>query len=540
MSLPLALSDMDISAHLMEWTPLHVRVGMDGKLNDDNPGILVNIMDQLATRGAFRWRDSFGVGLVPGNDVGSNATFSEILTWAVDTYDVSIGEWRNSVSRKGSGVSFPFGIADASLIMVQKEKNTAFNPFLYLSTFTVWVWVAIVATYIISGFVYLFIDYYGEGEHFDRSILRRRVVMYDSFMALCQQNHFAPQSNAGRIFTFSINFFSLVIIASYTANLVTLMVMGQTPTYVAYSFREAELNQVPICVWKDTSAHRHLRYKYPDAILVEADSRDLEYEYLNAGLCDIVSDTMQSWRGRQRNKTLNGDCSLALVGSPDVIQKAGFAVKGVGARCSSLLTDVLDYHLSDMNVEDALEKQWKTHLDLISNDFCTYVDADEDVMKLDMKDLGGIFITHGVLVAVALIMCQFEHQKKLKVKKKSKIGYKPKNVPEDEISQSEVKKESSNGYSDKPKNDSQDKTSQSETEFYDQRRSILEQFASPASATTPVVAAFTKIEMREMLEQFKDQLCAEISAATASNRLPNISISSSSRPKLGLLALESK
>lgn len=108
-TLPLALKGMKISAHLMRWTDLHVRVGIDGKLDSDNPGIFVNIMDDIATRGKFQWRDSFGAGLTPGVD-GSNATFSEILTWALDTYDVSIGEWRNSVQRKGNGISFPLGI----------------------------------------------------------------------------------------------------------------------------------------------------------------------------------------------------------------------------------------------------------------------------------------------------------------------------------------------------------------------------------------------------------------------------------------------
>ena len=110
-TLPLALKGMDISAHLMQWSPLHVRVGIDGKLNRDNPGILVNIMDQLATRGEFRWRDSFGVGLTPDSyGSNNNTTFSGILMWALDTYDVSIGEWRNSVQRKGNGISFPLGI----------------------------------------------------------------------------------------------------------------------------------------------------------------------------------------------------------------------------------------------------------------------------------------------------------------------------------------------------------------------------------------------------------------------------------------------
>jgi len=298
LALPLALSGMDVSVHLMQWTPLHVRrSSVDGTLDDDDPGILVNVMDGIATRGDFRWRDSFGVGMIPQAMDYDDATFSEILDWALEAYDVSVGEWRNSVERKGGGIMFPFGIADASLVMVQTATSTKFDPLLYLSSFTWWVWLAIVATYVVSAFTYKFINSHGEGEYVDRHTkLRKRDVLFDSFMALNQQNQFTPQSLAGRIFTFSINFFSMVIVASYTANLVMHMVFGRTSQYSAYSFREAELKRVPICVWNSSSAHRHLQKKYPDAILVEATSRRMEYELLKSGKCKILSDTVQSFR----------------------------------------------------------------------------------------------------------------------------------------------------------------------------------------------------------------------------------------------------
>lgn len=323
--------------------------------------------------------------------------------------------------------------------------------------------------------------------------------MYDAFMTLNQQNNFAPQSNAGMIFSFSISFFSMVIIASYTANLVTLLVVGQTPKYAAYTFREAELKQIPICVWKHSSAHKHLATKYPDAILVEAETRDMEYEFLNEGICDIVSDSLQSWRSHQRNTTLNGNCSLAQVGNPDVKQASGFAVKGGGERCSSLLANVLDYHLSDMNVEGALERYWNIHIDLISNDFCT-VDGgtDEDVLKLDLKDLGGVFITHGVLLMISLIICHLEHRRKGAVKKESnKQEFQPKSDSEDNASRSVMEGS---------------RTQHFATTGHEQRRSSFEQFASPGGETSG--APFTRKEMREMLEQFKEEI---ISSASASN-----------------------
>lgn len=415
LTLPKALAGLDISVHLMLWSPLHVRTRTDGELDYDNPGILVNIMDHIATRGDFRWRDSFGVGLTPEHDT-NNTTFEEILDWALDAFDLSLGEWRNSVSRKAKGIIFPLGIADASLIMVQKAKSTAFDPWSFLSTFSWWVWLGIIATYICSAFIYQFIHFYGEGEYVDRGAQPRMSdSMYEMGMAFNQQSVFTPKSYAGRILVFAINFFSMVMIASYTANLVTHMVLGQTAQYDAYSFNEAERKNIPICVWKGTSLHGHLTTKYPKANLVEAASKMLEYEYLDDGKCDIVSDTVQSFRSKVRDAKRNRDCKLAVVGDPDVIQKSGIAVKGDGARCSSLLRDVLDYHLSDMNVEQVIKREWDKHQDLISSNFCPSADTAENVTKLGFKDLGGVFIVYAMLVVIALITCQYEHVKKKKM-----------------------------------------------------------------------------------------------------------------------------
>ena len=87
-------------------------------------------MDNLAARGHFAWRTSFVPGLNPGNDAATpNATFTQILNWALETYDVSVGKWRNLPSRKADGVVFPLGHVDASVVMMQKPQSNAFDPY---------------------------------------------------------------------------------------------------------------------------------------------------------------------------------------------------------------------------------------------------------------------------------------------------------------------------------------------------------------------------------------------------------------------------
>jgi len=203
-----------------------------------------------------------------------------------------------------------------------------------------------------------------------------------------------------------------------------------------------------------------------------------------------------------RNSTLNGDCSLAVVGSPDVIQKAGLAVKGSGGLCSSLLNSVLDYHLSDMNVEGVIEAEWEKHLNLMSRDFCTFDNdtSPDEMVKLDIKDLGGVFLTHAFLLVVALIVCQYEHRKRIRTAESKK-----------KFIEGHVAKR----FQDSPSLSGSDKT---RTDLREEGLTGLEKIAPSQDAKNDTV--ITKGEMKEMLDQFKSEMSDEYarikSSATSS------------------------
>ena len=73
--------------------------------------------------------------------------------------------------------------------------------FNWARSFTLWVWTAIITTYLVSAFVYRFIHLYGAGEHFERETkLRKRVVLFDSFMTFNGHNQYIPRSIAGKQF----------------------------------------------------------------------------------------------------------------------------------------------------------------------------------------------------------------------------------------------------------------------------------------------------------------------------------------------------
>uniref|UniRef100_A0A7S3VGG4 Ionotropic glutamate receptor C-terminal domain-containing protein n=1 Tax=Chaetoceros debilis TaxID=122233 RepID=A0A7S3VGG4_9STRA len=402
-----ALDGMNISVHLMDWKlGKTIKYDNNGILDDNDPGLFVNILDEVAKRAGFQWRDSFGVGLTPSMDLKHpDATFTDVLNWGVDTYDISIGEWRNSRERKGLGIFFPLGFVDASLIMVQKKYTPGFRPFRFLDVFSGKVWLLIIAIYILSAVIYRFIHKYGKGEDVNNTGTKG-INLFSALMYFNQQHEFSPKSCAGRIFTFSMSFFSMLIISAYTANLVSVLV-SKDNQIIIQSYKDAERSGKKVCVLKNSSAHKFLEIRYPASEFFEAKSKDKMYDFLNSGKCDIVSDTVWSWQEYERDEEFNTDCSLVQVGQrAEVSQRAGMAVQANRTTCTSLLSRVLDYHLSCMNEEKILEKEQQKYL---GKERTCENKKRAETHELDLKQLSGLFIFHGTLMILALVVVVYEN-----------------------------------------------------------------------------------------------------------------------------------
>ena len=127
--------------------------------------------------------------------------------------------------------------------------------------------------------------------------------------------------------------------------------------------------------------------------------------------------------------TVNFDCSIASeehvikvipAGMATAVDTGGFE----GSYCTSLISHVLDFHLTEMKSDGFIEKAWKNHINKIGTIQCLEragPDAGggfEDRFSLGLNDVGGIFILHAILASAAIILAiyQFrqrpEHQKR--------------------------------------------------------------------------------------------------------------------------------
>ena len=176
-------------------------------------------------------------------------------------------------------------------------------------------------------------------------------------------------------------------------------------------YKDAEGGQHPVCVWKDTSAHNFLRTHYPDTVFVELETKDEMYDALNAGKCRIVSDTAWSWQEYERNKKFNKKCDLVQVGQrAEVSQLAGMGVQSNITTCTSLLSNVLDYHLSYLNEKKIFEAEQQKYLSETGKepDCDSRREDQSETAILGLKNLAGIFITHVIFVTLAFIVLVWE------------------------------------------------------------------------------------------------------------------------------------
>lgn len=129
------------------------------------PGYWIDLLDTLAERAGFSWRDSWGIvlpGYVEGaNKLKPNATSDDLLQWTTAAYDFTFSEWDATIQRVKLGIDFPYGFADGSTILIAKnthEEETSFDVFSFLQPFDIRVWASIVATIVFSGFMYKLIS----------------------------------------------------------------------------------------------------------------------------------------------------------------------------------------------------------------------------------------------------------------------------------------------------------------------------------------------------------------------------------------------
>ncbi|CAJ1947337.1 unnamed protein product [Cylindrotheca closterium] len=358
-------------------------------------GIVAEIMDELAVRAGFTWRDSFGIYDVPSG--GVNETWTDLLVWSTDTYDITIDWWAKSLPRMNLGVAFLRDWYDSSIILISKqnladEVGTEAKISLgnWMEPFTWEVWWATIGTILLSGVAYQLIEWMSN----DRGDRKFWVWFSDSFYlsamnATQAYEYGTPRTAAGKIFGFSSALWGLILTATYTANLASLLVTtNDSPLSQIEGIEDITYLKYPVCTWAGTILDSHLEANHASTIRKPKKELVDVYSALDSNECFFAVDTVQGWLEHKSKREYNPACKLQWVGGDRKVSTngAGFVAKAdAGVKCTSLIRDVLDYYLEQLVSEGWIEKAWE-----VENQ--RKQDLDCDSFRPDLQALGGFEI----------------------------------------------------------------------------------------------------------------------------------------------------
>ena len=355
-----ALAGMDLNVLMSAYEEGYFNYDSEFGINPDYPGLSAVLMDELARLGNFRWRNSFGISDAPYG----NHSWTDLLVWGTEVYDMNIDWWAQNIERMNMGVAFLEEWYDSSIVLIRKKPeetiSNEINFWNWTRPYDGRVWALTVITIFFSGLAYQWLEYLAK-ERDGRTMWEWwSENAYKGFLGFTQEYQFEPKTFEGRIFGISISIWALVMTATYTANLASLLVDRSLPPVIITSIDEAIQAKTPICTLEGTNSDAFIKLNFKAAIRVEKKTLEEVYRGLQVGECDLAAEVVASWEELNSVRKYNPTCNLERVSATVFPNKAGFATKAdAGNRCSGLIRDVINLHMSFMISEGFVQRAWE-------------------------------------------------------------------------------------------------------------------------------------------------------------------------------------
>ena len=439
-----SLRGENLSIYTIQEQPVYMsNLHKNKTINDQKPGFMIEILDEVARRSGFYWRNSYSAYTL--NETGLK-TYSNLLLWSVRNYDVSAYFWDKTAPRMAEGVVFPQNYHDESIVMVtlKNNDNDAISYTSFTNPFTPSVWLAILGTVLFSGLTYFFVsriesktsqDEAGENQNSFGS------SFYLAAMAFTGNIEMEASAFGTKLLSFSLAFWALLITAAYTANLASFLLIKNSSLPIN-SMEQAVRKQVPICVVGFTNHDEYVSAKYPEARLRRKNNRKEMFDDLLNGHCSVLLIGKKNYEVETQKKEHNANCRLTTVGSALSDIPAGFAnTHDAGDLCTSLVYHVLDYHLMNMQADGFIDDTWGKYLNMFDQPECKKSEFDIDIdapeSSLGLNEMAGIFILHLIISSVAIIVPSIKYvMQKYCVKQKLDPMEDSRNVDDSELAQS--------------------------------------------------------------------------------------------------------
>jgi hypothetical protein len=281
--------------------------------------------------------------------------------------------------------------------------------------------------------------------------------LYLSNMAFSQNFEYDnPGSGAGRVFLSSFAFWAMLIGATYTANLASLLVENALSSEVS-SIKGAMEAELSICIHDGSASETIVKSLFPQMQtyekVVKCSTTAEMYRKLDNEGCDLLVGTRQEFQIYKIQKQFG--CGLLQAGDDLHSSSANFAIKFDPLNCDSVLAYVMNIHLHAMSIDGNITELWDSYIDAIEGT-CASEDDDEErrrrlvdatdtsdyvsrslkgigspgggggaseaeggaVDTLQIKGMAGVFLFHGGGTAIALLLAIYAQFRKRYIKKK--------------------------------------------------------------------------------------------------------------------------
>ena len=297
-----ALKGLNISIAILP----HALDKEEGKLVQNYIGI--QIFDEVARRAQFSYQNNFQVfDYATGNE-----TYTDVLLYMFNHTDVAVDWWVREIERVSIGITGPTGWYDASTVIIGKDDSITSRKVDLFSVFTPFkydVWIMIVFTVLMSGFIYHFIDYIlHHGRHEDRI----GDNIYKSVMAFSGNPDSSPCFGPSRAILVSMTLLSIVIVAAYTANLASFLISDTT--LVIKDFQDVINNKYRVCVVKAMPDIVEIKKKYENGLYVDKVDELGVYQGLANKECEVALMALESHRSVVTKTEYNPDCNIKIMG----------------------------------------------------------------------------------------------------------------------------------------------------------------------------------------------------------------------------------
>ena len=381
----------------------------DGSIDASAPGLYIELLEEVARRAKFKWK--FGLHQYIYEE--EEYTITDLLVWLVQNFDASVNWWIETPDRVNKEVTFPKGWYDASAIIIGKKSSIEndFSVFSWSGPFSTNVWILLIIMLLISGIVHHIVEEgfsmtrfeFGEIRSLSSNITN---FIHKSFIVFTGHLDLQAKTKPGQLISFSLSFFAMLMLSSYTANLASFLVNKNSGTDQIEEVGDLVARGLSMCIL-DAATKFSIGAEFPNAIFVDKKLEADALIGLQGGECDYAVLSLAGWEELQNVRTINDECELVRMGRVYKNFAAGFAMHAdAGVYCTSLVREVFHVHFLEMNEDGFVKERWRNHFKRsYGSASCApgSKDNDDEIQTLTLTNLGGIFIFHGIFLMIAIM-----------------------------------------------------------------------------------------------------------------------------------------